>query len=59
MGTGESEQQGERERPRAVLHHDPATDPAPLVWWWDGERWHGPRESGDYGARSSQSRSRS
>jgi hypothetical protein len=40
----------EDELPRAVLHEDDGADVAPLVWWWDGLSWHGPPESGDYGA---------
>jgi hypothetical protein len=56
---GFNDEYAEEDLPPAVVHADSDADVAALVWWWDGQSWQGPPESGDYGAFPSQSRSRS
>ena len=55
---GFNDEYAEEDLPRAVVHTDSDADVAALVWWWDGQCWHGPPESGDYGAVARQARSR-
>jgi hypothetical protein len=45
---GFNDEYAEEDLPRAVVHTDSDADVAALVWWWDGQCWHGPPESGDY-----------
>jgi hypothetical protein len=47
------------ELPKGVVFEDGLAEVGPLVWWWDGEAWHGPEGSGDYGDSESQARRRS
>jgi hypothetical protein len=47
---GFNEEYAEEDLPRGVVHTGPdsSADVAALVWWWDGQSWHGPPESGNY-----------